>query len=202
MAFCLRGKLSLCCITMPLAFTILLVRILNGDFLVHQVLPVHSLDSLVRCVEISEGQEAVTFAQVVIIASDLRSGDERAKSSERVVQRSFVYHRIKIANEKLRTDFDRLLLVSASFVDSDRLAIKPDLIHYAGSIVCILLRDEFDEAVSLVRLRDTVFREMDVDDAAGLQHQLPYESISHTFIKPTDIHRRLFVLFPATIISS
>lgn len=103
----------------------------------------------------------------------LGSRDETAKPRETVEQDLLIHHRVQVSDEELGTDLDRLLLVGASLVDTDGLAIEADLVHDLGGIVGFFLALEFDEAVALVGLGNAIFRKVDVLDAASLEHELP-----------------------------
>jgi hypothetical protein len=67
----LRCEKSLCRIAMSLAFAILFVGVLHGDFLVGKELAVHVRDGFVRGLEVGEGDEAVAFGDVCLVACDL-----------------------------------------------------------------------------------------------------------------------------------
>lgn len=61
MLYRLSSKHSLCLVAMALTLTILLVRILYGDFLVHQILPVHIRYGFVRGVEGGKRDKAISL---------------------------------------------------------------------------------------------------------------------------------------------
>lgn len=69
----LRCQHSLCLVTVPFSFSILLVRILDRYFLIHQVLSVHVSYSLVRSLEIRERDESIALGKIGVITSDLLS---------------------------------------------------------------------------------------------------------------------------------
>ncbi|KAL3703397.1 hypothetical protein TMatcc_010586 [Talaromyces marneffei ATCC 18224] len=83
-------------------------------------------------------------------------------------------HRIKISNEKLSANFDRLLFICRSLIHANRFSIKADLVHNSSSIFGIFFANELDETVALVCLRNSIFGQVDVDDAASLEHKFPY----------------------------
>lgn len=56
---------------MSFTLTILFVRVLDRDFLVHEVLAIHICDGVVRGFEVGEGDEAVTLRKVRIISCNL-----------------------------------------------------------------------------------------------------------------------------------
>lgn len=95
------------------------------------------------------------------------------KTTERIIQHLFCNHWVKIAHKQLRTNLDRLLLVRGRLVYADGLPVEADLVHNSSSIFGVLLADEFDEPIALMGLGDAVFGEMNVDNAAGLEHQFP-----------------------------
>lgn len=97
-----------------MAFTlaVFLVRVLNGYVFVHEVLPVHVCDCVVRGFEIGVRHEAVAFRETIFrITRDFRGGYERAKAGERVVESLLINEWIKVTNEELGADFDRFLLI-------------------------------------------------------------------------------------------
>lgn len=65
------GEGTLCGVTVAFALAVLLVGVLDGDFLVHEVLAVHVGDGVVGGFKGGKGDEAVTLAQVVFISGDL-----------------------------------------------------------------------------------------------------------------------------------
>ena len=62
--FCLGGEHAFGFVAVALAFAVFLVGVLDGDFLVHEVLPAHVLDRVVRGAEVGVGNEAVALGQV------------------------------------------------------------------------------------------------------------------------------------------
>lgn len=55
---------------------------------------------------------------------------------------------------------------------------------------------KLDKAVALVGLCDAVFGEMDIGDAAGLEHELPNQRVGDAFIEVADIDGSFLVLLP------
>ena len=164
----LRSEHTFCFIAVAFAFTILLVGVLYTDFLVHEVLPAHICDGIVGGLEVGVGDEAVTFGQVRLVASDLGLGNECAEAAESIVEHTFVHHRVKIAHEELGAYFDGLLLVGGGFVDTYGLAEEAHLVHDSSSIISVFFRKKLDEAIALVGLGDSVFGQVDICYAAGL----------------------------------
>ena len=71
MGFGLLREHALSFITVALAFSVLLVCILNHDFFVHHVLAVHVGDGGVSRFEIAEGDEAIALGDTDVIARNL-----------------------------------------------------------------------------------------------------------------------------------
>jgi hypothetical protein len=67
----LGGEFALGIVAVALALAVLLVRVLDRDGLVHQVLAVHVLDRLVRGLEVGEGYKAVALGQIAVVPRDL-----------------------------------------------------------------------------------------------------------------------------------
>jgi hypothetical protein len=67
----LTGKHSLRFITMPLSLPILLISILNRNVFIHEILPVHVRDCVVRGFEGGVRDEAVAFGEPGLVARDL-----------------------------------------------------------------------------------------------------------------------------------
>lgn len=67
------SKGTLCSISVTLSFAIFLEGVLDGDFLVHEVLAVHVCDGVVGCFKGGEGNETVALAEVCVVAGDLRN---------------------------------------------------------------------------------------------------------------------------------
>jgi hypothetical protein len=65
------GQGTLCGVSVTLSLAVLLESVLNGDFLVHEVLAVHVCDGIVRGFEGGEGDESVALCEVGVVASDL-----------------------------------------------------------------------------------------------------------------------------------
>lgn len=79
---------------MTLTLSILLVRVLHRDFFVREVLSVHVVDGIIRSLEGSVGNEAIPFAEICIIASNLRRCNERPKAREGLVECLLIDHSI------------------------------------------------------------------------------------------------------------
>ncbi len=60
---CLRGEHAFCFVAVSLSFSVLLVGVLDGDVFVHEVLPVHVRNRVVRGFECAIGDEAVAFTE-------------------------------------------------------------------------------------------------------------------------------------------
>lgn len=97
---------------MTFTLAVFLVRVLNGYVIVHEVLPVHVCDCIVRGLKIGVRHEAVAFRETIFgVASNFGGGDEGAKAGERVVEGLLINHGVKVTNEELGADFDRFLLI-------------------------------------------------------------------------------------------
>lgn len=86
----------------------------------------------------------------------------------------FRNHRIKVPDKQLSPNLNRLLLIGRGLINANGLPIQTDTVHDARGILGVLFADELDKTIALVSLSNPVFREMDVDDAAGLEHEFPY----------------------------
>ena len=53
--------------------------------------------------------------------------------------------------------------------------------------------------LTLVGHSDTIFGQMNIDNAPGLQHQLPHQAIRNPLIKISNINGGFFILLPAQI---
>lgn len=126
-------------------------------------------------------------------------GNYSPKSAEGLVKHLFSSHGIKVPNEKLRTDFDTFLFVCRRFVHADWFAVKADLIHYPSSIFRIFLTDELDKSISLVRLSDSILRNMNFDNSTCLEHELPQQTVSYSLIEVADVNSGLLVLVPVVL---
>lgn len=79
----LGGEEALGLVAVALALAVLLVGVLDGDFFVREVLAVHVGDGFVGGLEGGEGDEAVAFAEVGVVAGDLcAGGGELARGEE------------------------------------------------------------------------------------------------------------------------
>lgn len=197
---------TLCCVTMPLALTILLVSVLDNNFLVHQVLSMQVGDGIVRGLEVGVADEAIALAQVRLIPRHLWGGNERPKAREGLVQDLLIHHHVQIAHKQLRphsvtatkaTAFvsaDAAALIRARLVHSDGLAPDADLVHDLGGIVGVLLAGKLDKTIALVLPRDTFFGEMNVDDRPHLEHQLPHLLIGAALVEIAHVERAFLVL--------
>lgn len=81
-------------------------------------------------------------------------------------------------------------------IDSNRLPIQPHLVHDPRSILCIFFTNELHEAITLMCLRNPIFRQMDVDNSASLQHKFPYQTIRNSLVDIADVDGSFLVLLP------
>lgn len=139
----------------------------------------------------------VATRKMEVNMTNLGGRSQRAKANKSLKQNLLIHHGVQVADKQLGADIQRLLLVCARLVDADGLPPQAHLVHDLCSILGILLALELDEAVALVGLGDAVFGQMDVGDAAGLEHELPDEGICDAFIEVADVDGGFFVLFPA-----
>jgi hypothetical protein len=65
------GQGTLCSVSVAFSLAVLLESVLDGDFLVHEVLAVHVCDGIVRGFEGGEGYESVALCEIGIVASHL-----------------------------------------------------------------------------------------------------------------------------------
>jgi hypothetical protein len=63
---------TLCGVSVAFSLAVLLECVLDGNFLVHEVLAVHVCDGVVGCFEGGEGDESVALCEIGVIAGDLR----------------------------------------------------------------------------------------------------------------------------------
>jgi hypothetical protein len=173
---CGRGDGTFGGVTMSFAFSVLLVRELYSDFLVHEVLAVHVLDGGICAFEVDVGNETIAFASEFVIASDFRCAGEETKPGKCVVKDFFIRHLIEIADEEFcaralgatRSAIFSTTFVGIGLVDSDGLPVHSDSIQNVASIFGILLTAELHEAITLNCLRYAILWEMNTNDRPGL----------------------------------
>ena len=71
MGFGLGGEHALGLVAVALAFAVLFVGVLDGDFFVHEILAIHVGNGIVGGLEIGEGDETVAFGEVGFVAGNL-----------------------------------------------------------------------------------------------------------------------------------
>ena len=125
----LSSQETLGLVSVALALAVLLVCILDVDFLVHEKLLVHVFYRLVGSFKGVIGDEAESFGDACIVSRNLElstpacrkkeeekktylgSGNQVSKSAEGVVQSLFVHHAIQIAHKQFCAHLDGLLLI-------------------------------------------------------------------------------------------
>ena len=118
-SLCLFREQPLGFVSVSLALSVLLVRILYCDLLAHNVLVVHIGDGRIRGLEIAVRDEAVALGLGCdFVARDLGRIHQRPELSESVVQCPLVHAMIEVTNEQFCADFDILLLVRGGLVDA------------------------------------------------------------------------------------
>lgn len=155
---------------MSFTFPILLVCVLHRDLLVHQKLPVHICNRRVTSLEIREGHKSIPFSQITRVPRQLWRGHQSAKSAESIKQHTFINPRVEVTNPHLGPHFNRLLFIGGGLVDANGFPEQPHLVHDFCGVFGVGFCGVLDEAVALVGLGDAVFGEVDVGDAAGLEH--------------------------------
>ena len=181
---------------MALAFPVFLVSILDRYLLVHDVLPIHVLNSSIGGLEIAERDEPIALGNANVIASDLWGVHQGSEPAECTIERLFADHRIQVTNEELGANLGRLLLVCRCLVDADRFSVQPDLVHDLCGILCVFLGHELDETEALVYLRDAILGKVHILDATGLEHELPDELVRYALIEVANVYGSFPVLLP------
>jgi hypothetical protein len=153
---------------MALSLAVFLVRILHVDLFVHEKLFIHAFDRFVGGLKRVVGYEAEPFRDTGFVSCNLGSRNQVSKRAEGIVERLLVHHTVQITNKQLRAHLDRFLLIRRRLIHSDGFSIQPDLIHDASRILGILLRDEFHKTEPLMRLGDSILREMYIHYSSSL----------------------------------
>ena len=136
--------------------TVLFDRIIDGDVLVEQELPVEGLNGSVCRLETVKRHEGVALGlSTGRISRHLGQPNDAAKGGESLVEQALIDGRVETADEQVGTDVD-LLAVVGGFVDADGLAVQLETIHDFASIVGILFGLEFGKGVALMGLRDAI----------------------------------------------
>lgn len=191
-------KHTLCFVSMSLAFSVLLVRVLHRDLLVHHVLAVHAGDSGIGRFEVAIGNETVSLGHVVVIARDLWRIDQWSELAEGVIQRLLVHHLVEVANEQLCANLDVLLLICGCLVHSYAVAVKLDVVHDFRRVICLLFCVELDKSETLVLAVDAIHGHVDIAHAASIKHKLVQYTRSYALMEVTHIDGGFLVLFPVT----
>ena len=188
---------AFCFVSVALALSVLLVRVLNGDLLAHHVLAVHAGNGCIRRVEVAKGDEAVALGQAVFVAGHLGGHCEGAELAKGVVKRLLVDHCVEVADKQLGANVDVLLLVCRRLVHPYPAAVQTDVVHDLGRVVGLGLGVELDEAKALVLAVDAVDGHVDVSHAAGVEHQLVQDAGRDALMEVAHVHGGFLVLFPA-----
>lgn len=85
-------------------------------------------------------------------------------------------------------------------IHADGLSIQPHLVHDARGIFSILLADKFHKAITLVTLCNSVLGQVNVHDAASLQHELPYQAVRYPLIDVADVDGGFLILLPVCFV--
>jgi len=192
----LCGQLTLSLVTMALALAVFFVGILNANLLAKKVLAVHGVDSGITSLERIETDEAIAFGDIVIVANDVGLAKNPTKTAECVVENFFVDKGVEVVDEEFCTDIDRLLLVCARLVDTDWFVEDTSAIENSG---CILGRSrgiEFDKAVALMVLGDSILWHMDLTHRTHLRHELGEPLLRETLVYVAYVDGGIFILLP------
>lgn len=82
--------------------------------------------------------------------------------------------------------------MSRCLVDTYRLAVQFDHIHYFYGVVGIVLSHELHKPIALMTLGNSILRHVHVHYRASLEEELPENSFQDFFIQAADVHRRIF----------
>ena len=187
---------------MALALAVFFVGILNANLLAKKVLAVHGVDSGITSLERIETDEAIAFGDIVIVANDVGLAKNSTKTAECVVENFFVDKGVEVVDEEFCTDIDRLLLVCARLVDTDWFVEDTSAIENSG---CILGRSrgiEFDKAVALMVLGDSILWHMDLTHRTHLRHELGEPLLRETLVYVAYVDGGIFILLPVFAVSS
>jgi hypothetical protein len=196
MRLCLFGEHTLCLVSMALSLSVLLVRVLHRDLLVHHELAMHAGNGAIGRFKVTIGDEAVALGQAVLVAGDLGRVDQRTKLAKGVVECLLVNHAVEVTQEELGANFDVLLLVGRGLVDTDAAAVEGNVVHNLGRIIGLGLGVELDETKTLVLAVDTIDGHVDIAHATGIEHQLVENAGRDALMEITHVNGRLLVLLP------
>lgn len=137
----------LCWSTMALSFGVFLVRVRDCDLSITQILSSHCLNSSIRSVKgvIADETETSRVASIRI-SHYLRIRSNATKSAESIIQDLLIHIRVKIANEKVSTNIQALLILRR-LVNTNRLAMNFNHVENLNRIVSIFLATELNESI-------------------------------------------------------
>lgn len=67
----------------------------------------HVLNRLITALKVGITDESISFAEICIIASDFRNGEQLSKAGKGLIQDLFIRHAVQISNEEFRADTTR-----------------------------------------------------------------------------------------------
>lgn len=148
---------------MPFALVILLESVRNGYGSIAQILAIHGIHGGIACLKAGEIDKGETLGLARFrIAHNLWRLQYDAKGRERIVEQLLVHLDVQIANEYVGADV-QILLMRRCLVDTYRLAIQLDHVHYFDRIVGVLLAEELHKAVALMHLCDPILGHVHID---------------------------------------
>lgn len=175
------------------SFAVLLHCVRDVDGAIEEELAVEALNGRIASLERVEADEAVVLGSVGSgISGYFGQTNDVSKSTECLVQHSFIDGCIEVAHEEVCANID-LLLVAAGLVDTDGLPKQLDTVHDLASILSVCLCLELCESIPLVSSSDPVLWQVHVDDGSCLQHQLPNQGVCAAVVEVAHVASRILV---------
>lgn len=118
--------------------------------------------------------------------------DDESKVAESFIEHFLIDLRIKITDKKIGTNILSSLILRG-FVDLDRFTKHFYHVHYLNRVIGIILTFKLNKAITLVFIGDLIPGQMNVNNGAALNKQLPEETFGDFLIEITDVDGCLLV---------
>jgi hypothetical protein len=154
------------------AFIILFDSIFSPDLSAGEILSIHLLNCQIWRSKVIKTDKAVSFTGSVFWIPVDFCVDDHTKIAESLIKHLLVNLGIQITNKDVSANILSSLILGG-LVDLDRLTEHFDHMHDLDRVISVILALELNKPIPLVIVGNLVSGEMDVNDGATLDKQLP-----------------------------
>ncbi len=166
--------------------------ILNSDLPSWEILSVHLLNCQIGRSKIVETHESMTFTGPIFRVSGDFCIDDEPKVAESFIKHFLVDLRIEITYKKVGSNILSSLILRG-LIDLDGFTKHFNHVHDLNWVIGIILTFELNKAITLVLIGDFISGQMNVNNRATLDKQLPEETFGDFLIEITDVNGCLLV---------